>query len=111
MTLHTFNFNIPRRSDVFVVYLVTFAEEIPNGKLHFLCSGNCCTETGVTKDSQTPPVEQQISNILTIVENLCSSLEAVKKRFMKIEDHRIGLGNPISATNPNAVQDNFYTNL
>ena len=30
---------------------------------------------------------------------------------MKIEDHMIGLGNPIYATNPNIMQDNFYTNL
>ena len=62
----------------FPVYLVTFTEEIPNEKLHFLCSGNCCTETGVIKDSQTPPVDQQISNVLTIIENFCSSLEAIK---------------------------------
>ena len=30
---------------------------------------------------------------------------------MKIEDHMIGLSNPISATNPNTTQDNLYTNL
>ena len=30
---------------------------------------------------------------------------------MKIEDHMTGLSNPISATNPNTTQDNFYTNL
>ena len=30
---------------------------------------------------------------------------------MKIEDHMTGLSNPISATNPNTAQDNFYTNL
>ena len=30
---------------------------------------------------------------------------------MKIEDHMIGLSNPISTTNPNTTQDNVYTNL
>ena len=30
---------------------------------------------------------------------------------MKIKDHMIGLSNPISATNPNTTEDNFYTNL
>ena len=72
---------------------------------------NCCTETGVIEDSQTPLDDQQISNILTIIENFRSSLEAVEIRFMKIEDHMIGLSNPISATNPNTTQGNFYTNL
>ena len=55
---------------------------------------NCCTETGVIEDSQTPPDDQQISKILTIVE----------KRFMKIEDHMIGLSNPIFATSPNTTR-------
>ena len=30
---------------------------------------------------------------------------------MKIEDHMIGLSNPICTINPNTAQDNFYTNL
>ena len=72
---------------------------------------NCCTETGVTEDSQIAPDDKQISKILTIIENFRSSLEAVEKCFMKIEDYMIGLGNPISATNTNAAQDKFYTNL
>ena len=72
---------------------------------------NCCTETGVIEDSQTSPDDQPISNILAIIENFRSSLEAVEKRFMKIKDHMIGLSNPISATNPNTTQHNFYTNL
>ena len=38
-------------------------------------------------------------------------LDAVRKRFMKIADHIIELSNPISTTNPNTTQDNFYTNL
>ena len=46
---------------------------------------NCCRETGVIEDSQNPPDDQQISN--TIIENFRSKLEAVEKRFMKIEDH------------------------
>ena len=46
---------------------------------------NCCRETGVIKDSQNPPDDQQISN--TIIENFRSMLEAAEKRFMKIEDH------------------------
>ena len=70
---------------------------------------NCCTETGVIEDSQTPPYNQQIS--IEIIENFHSSLEAVEKRFMKIEVHMIGLSNPISATKPNPTQENFYTNL
>ena len=72
---------------------------------------NCCTETGVIEDSQTPPDDQQISKILTVIENFCSSLEAVQKRFMKIRDHIIGLSNPVSAINSNAAQDSFYSNL
>ena len=62
---------------------------------------NCCAGTGVIKDSHTFPDDQQINKILTIIE----------KRFMKIEDHMIGFSNPIPATNPNTMQDNFYTNL
>ena len=46
---------------------------------------NCCRETGVIEDSQNPPDDQQISN--TIIENFRSKLEAVEKRFMKVEDH------------------------
>ena len=46
---------------------------------------NCCRETDVIEDSQNPPNDQQISN--TIIENFRSKLEAVEKRFMKIEDH------------------------
>ena len=38
-------------------------------------------------------------------------LEAVEKQFMKIEDDIIGLSNPISTTNPDTTQNNFYTNL
>ena len=38
---------------------------------------NCCTETGVIEDSQTPPDDQQIIKILTIIENFRSSLETV----------------------------------
>ena len=53
---------------------------------------NCSTETGVTEDSQTPSDGQQISNILTIIENLRSS---------------IGLSNPISATNSKATFTKF----
>ena len=64
---------------------------------------NCCTETGVIEDSQTPPNDQQISKILTLIEDFRSLLEAVEKRFMKIEDHMFGLSNPISATNPNTT--------
>ena len=40
---------------------------------------NCCTETGVIEDSQTPPDDQQIIKILTIIENFRSSLETVEK--------------------------------
>ena len=46
---------------------------------------NCCRETGVIEDSQNPPDDQQISN--TIIESFRSKLEAVEKRFMKVEDH------------------------
>ena len=59
-------------------------------------------ETGVIEDSQTSSNKQQISNILTLLENFCSSLEAVKKRFIKIGDHLIRLGKPISATHTNS---------
>ena len=38
---------------------------------------NCCTKTGVIEDSQTPPDDQQIIKILTIIENFRSSLETV----------------------------------
>ena len=72
---------------------------------------NCCAGTGIIKDSHTSPDDQQINKILTIIENFHSSPEAVEKRFMKIEDHMIGFSNPIPATNPNTMQDNFYTNL
>ena len=72
---------------------------------------NCCAETGVIQESQTPPDDQQISNMLTIIKNFRSLLEAAEKRFMKIEDRMIGFGNPITAINPNTTQDNFYTNL
>ena len=70
-------------------------------------------ETGVIEDSQTSPNEQQISNILILLENSCSSLEAVKKRFIKIGDHLIGLGKPISATHTNSGNNtsNFYINF
>ena len=64
---------------------------------------NCCKETGVIEDSQTPPDDQQISNILTIIENFRPSLEAAEERFIKTEDHMIELSNPISATNPNTT--------
>ena len=46
-------------------------------------------ETGFIKDSETPQADQQISNILTITENFCSSLEAIKRKIMKMEDHQI----------------------
>ena len=72
---------------------------------------NCCTETGVIEDSQTPPDDQQISKIVTIIEHFCSSLKEVEKGFMKIEDPMTGFINTISATNPNTTQDIFYTNL
>ena len=68
-------------------------------------------ETAVIKDS--PPNDQPISTILTIIENFRFWLEAVEKRLMKIEDHFIGLGIPTLAINPNSgntIQDNFYTN-
>ena len=71
----------------------------------------CCTETGVIEDSQTPLDDQQVSNMQTIIENVRSSLELVEQQFMKIEDHMIGLSNPISATIPNTIRDSFYTNL
>ena len=72
---------------------------------------NCCTETDGIDGSQTPPDDQQISNILTIIEIFRSSLEEVEKQFMKIEDHMIGLSNPISATNLNITQDNCCIDL
>ena len=62
---------------------------------------NCCTETSVIEDSQTALDDQQISNILNIIENFRTSLEAVEKSF----------SNPISGTNQNTRQDNFYRYL
>ena len=62
---------------------------------------NCCTETAVIEDSQTALDDQQISNILNIIENFRTSLEAVEKSF----------SNPISGTNQNTRQDNFYRHL
>ena len=74
-------------------------------------NSSCCTEGGIIEDSRTPPDDRQISNIQTIIENYCSSLQAVETRFIKIEDHMIELFNPIYVTNPNTTQDNIYTNL
>ena len=72
---------------------------------------NCCTETGVIEDSQTPPDDQQFSKIVTIIEHFRSSLKEVEKGFMKTEDPMTEFINTISATNPNTTQDIFYTNL
>ena len=72
---------------------------------------NCCTETGVIEDSQTPPDDLQFSKIVTIIEHFRSSLKEVEKGFMKTEDPMTEFINTISATNPNTTQDIFYTNL
>ena len=73
-------------------------------------------ETVVMEDTQSNRYDQQSNtNVLHITEKLQSSFEAVEKRFVKIEDHLIGLSYPTSAnpsTDPgNLTQIFFYTNL
>ena len=44
----------------------------------FIEDRDCCTETGVIENIQTPPDDQQINNLLNIIENFRSSLKGVK---------------------------------
>ena len=62
-------------------------------------------EIGVVEDCQTPLDDQHISNILILTENFGSWLEAVGKRFMKVEDHLIGLS--IEHLNINFLRNKF----
>ena len=62
-------------------------------------------EIGVVEDCQTSLDDQHISNILTLTENFGSWLEAVGKRFMKVEDHLIGLS--IGHLNINFLRNKF----
>ena len=73
-------------------------------------------ETFVMEDTQSNRYDQQSNtNVLHITEKLQSSFGAIEKRFVKIEDHLIGLSHPTSAnpsTDPgNLTQNFFYTNL
>ena len=66
-------------------------------------------ETIIIRDTQLPAINKQNEN-----ESVQSSIDAIEKRFVKIEDHLIGLSNPVSVTSPNPgdqEQDYFYTNL
>ena len=68
------------------------------------------------EDIQSNRYDQQSNtNVLHIIEKLQSSFEAIEKRFVKIEDHLIGLSYPTSAnpsTDPgNLTQNFFYKNL
>ena len=73
-------------------------------------------ETVVMEDTQPNQYDQQSNtNVLHIIEKLQSYSEAFEKRFVKIEDHLIGLSYATSAnrsTDPgNLTQNFFYTNL
>ena len=73
-------------------------------------------ETVVMEDTPSNRYDQQSNtNVLHIIEKLQSSFEAVEKRFVKIEDHLIGLSYPTSAnpsTDPGNLTQNFFcTNL
>ena len=60
--------------------------------------------TVTIEDTQISSQQQRISNISisSILEKFCSSLEAIDKRFLKIEDHLIGLSYSKSTANSNS---------
>ena len=76
-----------------------------------------CNDAENKKNTQivegTQIASEQQGNISTILENF-SSLEVIDNRFLKIEDHLIGLSSK-STTNSNSRKhgtcENFYTEL
>ena len=69
--------------------------------------------TVVVEETQTAIDDQQSTvTILALIEKLQSSFEAVEKRFVKIEDHLIGLSQPvIPDLGTQNTQNSFYTDL
>ena len=73
-------------------------------------------DTLVVSDHQgnTGLVSEQNDNIATVLENFRSSLEAIENRFLKIEDHLIGLSSNSATTlnrKDNEMFENFYFDL
>ena len=73
--------------------------------------------TVVTEDTQDSSEQQQHNSdydIATFMEKFRSSIDLIEKRFLKIDDHLIGLSYSKSTVNFNSrdtSNDNFYTGL
>ena len=93
-----------------VAYLIVQTDSIADDTVFIpdtqevYCRDEKNNATVTIEDTQISSQQQRISNISisSILEKFCSSLEAIDKRFLKIEDHLIGLSYSKSTANSNS---------